>query len=63
MPGSGINELNFHEIAKGTAALEFHTTAKKMIEYDIDPINGEPYRALETSVETVIKLKEILSLV
>jgi copper homeostasis protein len=63
MPGSGINELNLHEIIKETAALEFHTTAKKMIEYDIDPINGEPYRALETSVETVIKLKEILSLV
>lgn len=63
MPGSGINELNLHKIAKETAAHEFHTTAKKLIEYDIDPINGEPYRALETSAENVSKLKEILSFI
>jgi copper homeostasis protein len=63
MPGSGINELNLLEIAKVTSAHEFHTTAKKLIEYDVDPINGEPYRALETSAENVSKLKEILSFV
>lgn len=63
MPGSGINELNLHTIAKETSATEFHTTAKKLIEYDIDLINGEPYRGLETSEETVIKLMEVLSLV
>ena len=63
MPGSGINELNLLEIAKVTSAHEFHTTAKKLIEYDVDPINGDPYRALETSAENVSKLKEILSLV
>lgn len=63
MPGSGINELNLHAIAKETAAHEFHTTAKKLIEYDIDPINGEPFRALETSAKSVFKLKEILSLI
>jgi len=63
MPGSGINELNLHAIAKETAAHEFHTTAKKLIEYGIDPINGEPYCALETSAENVSKLKEILSFV
>jgi len=63
MPGSGINELNLLEIAKVTGANEFHTTAKKLIEYDIDPINDEPYRALETSADIVFKLKEILSLI
>jgi copper homeostasis protein len=61
MPGSGINELNLHTILKETSATEFHSTAKKLIEYDIDPINGEPYSALETSSENVSKLKEILS--
>jgi len=63
MPGSGINPLNLLEIAEVTSAHEFHTTAKKLIEYDIDPINDEPYRALETSAETVFELKEILSLI
>jgi copper homeostasis protein len=63
MPGSGINEFNLIEIARVTSAHEFHTTAKKIVEYGIDPINGEPYRDFETSVETVIKLKEILSFV
>jgi copper homeostasis protein len=63
MPGSGINPLNLLEIAEVTSAHEFHTTAKKLMEYDIDPINDEPYRALETSAETVFELKEILSLI
>jgi len=63
MPGSGINELNLHTIVKETSAIEFHTTAKKLIEYDIDPINGEPFHAIETSAEIVSKLKEILSFV
>jgi copper homeostasis protein len=63
MPGSGINELNLLEIAQETSAYEFHTTAKKLMKYDIDPINNEPYCTLETSADTVYKLKEILSLI
>ena len=63
MPGSGINELNLLEIAQETSAHEFHSTAKKLIQYEIDPINNEPYRSLETSVDTVSRLKEILSLI
>ena len=61
MPGSGINELNLLEIAQETSAHEFHSTAKKLMQYEIDPINDEPYRSLETSVDTVSRLKEILS--
>ena len=63
MPGSGINELNLLQIAQETSAHEFHSTAKKLIQYEIDPINNEPYRSLETSVDTVSRLKEILSLI
>ena len=63
MPGSGINELNLLEIAQETSTYEFHTTAKKLMKYDIDPINNEPYCTLETSADTVYKLKEILSLI
>jgi copper homeostasis protein len=62
MPGSGINESNLLEIAQKTSAHEFHSTAKKLMQYGVDPINDEPYRSLETSIDTVSRLKEILSL-
>lgn len=60
MPGSGINHRNLQKIAAETGAYEFHTTAKKLMEYDKDPINGAPFRGIETDGEHVQRLKEIL---
>ena len=60
MPGSGITHRNLQKIAAETGAYEFHTTAKKLVENSVDPVNGQPYRLIETDGEHVQKLKEIL---
>jgi copper homeostasis protein len=60
MPGSGITHQNLQKIAADTGAYEFHTTAKKLVESSIDPVNSQPYRTIETDGEHVHKLKEIL---
>ena len=60
MPGSGITHRNLQKIAAETGAYEFHTTAKKLVENSIDPVNAQPYRIMETDGEHVQKLKEIL---
>ena len=61
MPGSGINEQNLAQIAHETAAIEFHTTAKSLIEYGFDPTIGKAYSTFETSSQKVAQLKQILS--
>lgn len=61
MPGSGINEQNLAQIAHETAAIEFHTTAKSLIEYGFDPTTGKAYSSFETSSQKVAQLKQILS--
>ena len=61
MPGSGINEQNLAQIAHETAAIEFHTTAKSLIEYGFDPTTGKAYNTFETSSQKVAQLKQILS--
>jgi hypothetical protein len=48
------------KIAADTGAYEFHTTAKKLVESSIDPVNTQPYRTIETDGEHVQKLKEII---
>ncbi len=56
-----INGLEVgQKIAADTGAYEFHTTAKKLVESSIDPVNSQPYRTIETDGEHVHKLKEIL---
>lgn len=60
MPGSGITHRNLQKIAAETGAYEFHTTAKKLVENSLDPVNARPYRTIETDGEHVQKLKEIL---
>lgn len=61
MPGSGINEQNLAQIAHESAAIEFHTTAKSLIEYGFDPTIGKAYSTFETSSQKVAQLKQILS--
>jgi copper homeostasis protein len=61
MPGSGINEQNLAQIAHETAAIEFHTTAKRLIEYGFDSTTGKAYSTFETSSQKVAQLKQILS--
>jgi copper homeostasis protein len=60
MPGSGITHQNLQKIAADSGAYEFHTTAKKLFESSIDPVNSQPYRTIETDGLHVHKLKEIL---
>ena len=60
MPGSGITHRNLQKIAADTVAYEFHTTAKKLVESSIDPVNTQPYRTIQTDGNHVQKLKDIL---
>lgn len=60
MPGSGITYQNLQKVAAETGAYEFHATAKKLMEYGVDPTNSQPYHTLEADGEHVQKLKEIL---
>jgi copper homeostasis protein len=61
MPGSGVNEQNLAQIALESGAHEFHTTAKINVEYGIDATTGKKYSMMETSIEKVAQLKQILS--
>jgi copper homeostasis protein len=61
MPGSGINELNLHQIASETAAHEFHSTAKIKLEFGIDATTATVFSTFETSIDKVAQLKQILS--
>lgn len=60
MPGSGVNHFNLEKIAAETGAYEFHSSAKKSIEYNRDPINRAPFSEIITDGEHVQKLKAIL---
>lgn len=60
MPGSGITHLNLQKVAAETGAYEFHTTAKKLFEQGLDPVNNQPYRTMETDGVHVQKLKDII---
>ncbi|MEO6000699.1 MAG: copper homeostasis protein CutC [Chitinophagaceae bacterium] len=60
MPGSGIRAKNVSEVAIQTGALEFHTTARKLLSSKMNYINKNMNESLE---QTICDGKEVLRII
>jgi copper homeostasis protein len=63
MPGSGVRSNNIIEIARQTGAVEFHSSAKKMVKSNMEfhnPSLKEDQQSVSADSEEIIKMKELL---
>lgn len=61
MPGSGLRSNNIKELALQTGAVEFHTTAKKIVDSEMKFINKDMKETLEQVVCDGEEVKKILA--
>ncbi len=64
MPGSGVRSTNIKEIAESTGAVEFHSSAKKMIENNMTVLNtnmNENLQQVGIDEKEIEKMIEILT--
>ena len=63
MPGSGVRSSNIIEIAQQTGAVEFHSSAKKLVKSNMDfhnPSLKEELLSISADEEEITKMKALL---
>jgi len=63
MPGSGVRSNNIVEIAKQTGAVEFHSSAKRMVKSEMEfnnPLLKESLESISADAEEIIAMKTLL---
>jgi len=64
MPGSGVRSSNIVDIAQQTGAIEFHSSAKKMVRSQMEfnnPNLKENLQSISADAEEIVNMKELLT--
>ena len=62
MPGSGIRSSNIKEIADSTGAIEFHSSARKMMNSEMKILNSSMNENLQTVIVDVEEIKNMVNI-
>ena len=62
MPGSGIRSSNIKEIADSTGAIEFHSSARKMINSEMKVLNNNMNENLQTITVDAEEIKNMVNI-